>query len=108
MYWRLIIQIEKAKDQNSFWNMWKKFNSTKNKDGIKIKDGNVWKTYFSNVYLNPENNGLNKQQMSIIDKIKSLENAIKDNQNALDGLITIGKLQEKLADLKNEKGLWHR
>ena len=46
--------------------LWKKSNSTKNKYSIKIKDGNVWKNYFSNLYLNPENNGLNIQ-ISIID-----------------------------------------
>jgi len=62
-----LIQIEKAIDQNSFWKLWKKFHSTKNKDSIKIQNGNVWKNYFSNVYLNPENYGLNTQQMSIID-----------------------------------------
>ena len=66
------------------------------------------KTISLSISLNPENNGLNTQQTSIIDKLESLENAIKDIQNALDGLITIEELQEKLADLKNWKDLWHR
>ncbi len=61
------------------------------------------KLFLKFISINPENGGLDTQEISTTDKIKSLEIAIKDNQNALDNPIMIEELQEKLTDLKNGK-----
>lgn len=49
------------------------------------------KKYFSNLYQIPEPCGLNTLQMSTIDKIKSLENLVKDKPSN----ITVEELQKK-------------
>lgn len=89
-------KIEKAVNPNSFWQLWKKINTTPQTETNPIKNGNIWKKYFEDLYKNPESQGLTSNQNLTIEKLKILETTIKDNQCTLDYPITIQELKQKL------------
>lgn len=74
--------IENAINQNQFWDMWNNFN-TKQPQALPIQYGDIWRAHF--------------------EKLQTLEETIKDNQNPLDFLITWEELITQTKSLQPRK-----
>ena len=96
-------KIEKAMNKNTRWKLWKIMNRNPCPETNPIQNSRIWKSYFDDLYKNPECHGLNPHQILTIDKLKELEMTVKDTQCALDYPITIKEIQHKLKTLKNGK-----
>ena len=73
--------IENAINQNKFWDMWNKF-STKQQT-LYIQNGDIWSAHFENLHKDIPTNQINSDQYIIQEKLQTLEETLKDNQNPL-------------------------
>uniref|UniRef100_A0A671UAW8 ribonuclease H n=1 Tax=Sparus aurata TaxID=8175 RepID=A0A671UAW8_SPAAU len=92
-------EIEESLESNQFWQKWNTLNKTQ-QDQLAIQNGSIWMNYFTELYSNfAKNSDQNKTHA----KWKTLELAIKDNQNPLDASITEQELTESIQSLKAKK-----
>ena len=94
--------IENAINQNQFWNMWNKFN-TKLQQTLPIQNGDIWKAHFENLYKDIPIKQIRPEQNIIKEKLQTLEQTIKDNQNPLDSPITWEELITQTKSLQPRK-----
>ena len=47
-----LTKIEKAVNNNTFWQLWKKNYTNPNIENTPIKNGNIWKKYLEDLYIN--------------------------------------------------------
>ena len=74
--------IEHAINQNQFWDMWNKFNIKQ--QTLPIQNGYIWRAHLENLYRDKPINQINSDQRSIQEKLQTLEERSKNNQNPLD------------------------
>ena len=91
--------IENAINQNQFWDMYNNFN-TKQAQALPIQNGDIWRAHFENLYKDIP---INSDQNTINEKLRALEETIKDNQNPLDFAITLEELITQTKSLKAKK-----
>lgn len=94
-----LCEIEESLESNRFWEKWNTINKNQ-KDELALQDGNTWTNHFRDLYSNITKNS---DQNNIYNKWKTLESALKKNQNPLDYPITEQELTETIQSVKTKK-----
>ena len=92
-------EMEEAIDSNKFWENWKQLNKPE-KDELAIQNGDIWTEHFRKMY---EPTILNPTRTEILEKLKTIEPIIKDQQNPIDFPITEKELELKVNALQPKK-----
>lgn len=92
--------IEDAIDQNNFWDLWNKLETSKKPKQISLCNGKIWTDHFGHLYSKDD---LSPFQTQLIDQLHTLESQVKNKLNNLDNPIPLIELTKKIKCLKNKK-----
>ncbi|XP_073434091.1 uncharacterized protein [Dendrobates tinctorius] len=96
-------QLQDALQDNSLWELWNHMGTKDKENNIHIQNGNIWLQYFRNLYKDIPKEEVSQEQESIMAKLKTMEEKVKNVQNPVDTPITLQEVPERISSIRCRK-----